>query len=1428
MTWRRWLKRLSLASLLLILLSVVLAVGALLAVWWAVRNPEGSSWLINRATSVVPGLKVVEPQGSLWGDFKARRVELQLGHGSTLTLMNPQWRGLRAYRVAWAPWRVQWHIDALSADSADLLWKSSPKPSTTPMQGPTQLNLPVGLKVNALQIGRFQSNVTGASPFLDIRGALEIQQPGEAPGQNEHRVVVRSLRWQQWLLSGQARVGAEGELPVDARVSAVGSTVQGDRADLSVQGPMKLLKVMAEVKVAGRSGQEGVQSLALDGELAPFSPWPVPRARLQAEGFDLQRMADGLPGTSLTGTAIVVPRDVLPGAPGTRLQGPGTAAAAPSDVLATIDLRNDEAGLWDAGRVPVMSVNAQVTLPGQADASRLASLGRQGLIDARVLLPSSGGRAPGTVVVQGRWNLDQLQSSDVRATLARVEPQALHSSAPPLLLQGTVGAAGQADQTWRIQGSLDGRDGGSRAMARPAQATFTALWSKERVLLESLKLVSGGSQALAKGQWTVRPAGGWDALGDIRVQAFDPAAWVPWPRPAGDAIQRTRIDGTVSGAITALTADPATWRGKGQLDFSDSVLLGVPFKAASQWQLADGQGAGKAGQIVADLALQAAANEVRADMRWPLALRPQDSDQPAPAVAGGQINANLKVPSLGSFQPWASVLGWQGLTGAVSGELTLRQPKVGQWITTGQLQADGVRADLGDGGQLVLGETAARWSLDTGGASAPWVVDARVGQAQWGRWAVRQGVVDLQGTRQNHALSVQARVDLPERRLPSGLQVRESAQAQLRMQAGWRGELTAAQAGKSERAWQGQVQTLKVQPLQADGSVSPAGAWLEAQPFGVKWSQQGAAQRWSATSTRLSLFGAQLDLARLQWQQQGTQSGQTDVQVQLQPLKVADLLARVQPRAGWGGDLTVAGRVSAVHRSGQPWVVDAQLARQAGDLTLTEMEIDGSTLQRLGVRQLQLDLKARDGVWRATQLVDVRVVGVLKGEQVVQVRDASALPGPADALSGRITAEVANLRSLSVWAPAGWRVTGQLSAEAELGGTLGQPQYGGRLMGKQLAIGNVLQGVQLTDGELLLTLKGDRATLERFKVKGGEGGGTLSMSGDVVLGAQPVANLAMQAERFALLQRVDRRARVSGEALVGVSAEAINVDGRFKVDDGLIDISRSDAPTIGDDVNVVNRPGQADIDARAAAAGPPRKLNVTVLADLGSNLRLKGRGIDTELAGSVRVTTPNGRLQVHGAIQTVDGTYAAYGQKLVIDRGSLAFTGPVDNPRLDIQAMRAQSPTAAASDVKVGVLITGTAQDPRVRLYSEPPMSETEKLSWLVLGRGPAGLGGADIGLLRTAAAALLAGDDGSPTDGVLGAIGLDELSVRQTDGAVRDTIISLGKQISDKVYLGYERSLNATTGSWQLIYRVAARFTLRAQTGEDDAIDLIWSWRWD
>ncbi len=147
-------------------------------------------------------------------------------------------------------------------------------------------------------------------------------------------------------------------------------------------------------------------------------------------------------------------------------------------------------------------------------------------------------------------------------------------------------------------------------------------------------------------------------------------------------------------------------------------------------------------------------------------------------------------------------------------------------------------------------------------------------------------------------------------------------------------------------------------------------------------------------------------------------------------------------------------------------------------------------------------------------------------------------------------------------------------------------------------------------------------------------------------------------------------------------------------------------------------------------------------------------------------------------------------------------------------------------DTRVGVAITGTLLTPRVRLYADPDMSDTEKLSWLVLGRAPDGLGRTDTALLQRAAVALLSGEGEAPTDTLLKNLGIDELSLSQGTGDVRETVVTLGKQLSRRWYVGYERGVNSTTGTWQLIYRIAQRFTLRLQSGLENSVDVIWTLR--
>ncbi len=106
--------------------------------------------------------------------------------------------------------------------------------------------------------------------------------------------------------------------------------------------------------------------------------------------------------------------------------------------------------------------------------------------------------------------------------------------------------------------------------------------------------------------------------------------------------------------------------------------------------------------------------------------------------------------------------------------------------------------------------------------------------------------------------------------------------------------------------------------------------------------------------------------------------------------------------------------------------------------------------------------------------------------------------------------------------------------------------------------------------------------------------------------------------------------------------------------------------------------------------------------------------------------------------------------------------------------------------------VLGTASAPRVLLYSDPVLPDAEKLSWVVMGRDPAS-GGASSALLQQAAMALLAGGNSS-SGKIAGSLGLDEVGFKGGGDGDAETALTMGKRLSDKLYLTYEQSLS---GPW-------------------------------
>ena len=493
---------------------------------------------------------------------------------------------------------------------------------------------------------------------------------------------------------------------------------------------------------------------------------------------------------------------------------------------------------------------------------------------------------------------------------------------------------------------------------------------------------------------------------------------------------------------------------------------------------------------------------------------------------------------------------------------------------------------------------------------------------------------------------------------------------------------------------------------------------------------------------------------------------------------------------------------------------------------------------------------------------------------LAQPIQAGSWSWPASApLTGQIQAQLPRIGVWSVFAPPGWRLRGSFAANIQVAGSRAVPQLSGTLQADDLALRSIADGFEFGNGRLRSRLDGTRLLIDEFVLQGASSkdasgkmlpgtGGLLSAKGQAgwISGA-PDVQLTASINRLRASIRTDRQLTVSGDVQASLKGKATRVSGNLRVDQARILLPDEGTPQLGDDVVVrgVNTTAGSGADggarigsgkkgpeqasaatvnpaaaapsttatATASTAAQPGSLNLAVQLALGDDFRVQGKGIDTRISGTLAIASSSFAQppRLVGTVTTEGGIFRAYGQRLNIERGFLRFTGPVDNPALDILAIRPVALTASDPQ-RVGVQVSGTALLPRVRLYAQPELPEAEKLSWLVLGRPAAG-GGAEAALLQQAALALLGGKGGSTSGGLATSLGLDELSYKGSssgNGGVSGGAITLGKRFSDNFYAAYERSISGAVGTLFVFYDLSKRFTIRAQAGSQSAVDLIFT----
>ncbi|VVQ30853.1 Translocation and assembly module subunit TamB [Pseudomonas fluorescens] len=434
---------------------------------------------------------------------------------------------------------------------------------------------------------------------------------------------------------------------------------------------------------------------------------------------------------------------------------------------------------------------------------------------------------------------------------------------------------------------------------------------------------------------------------------------------------------------------------------------------------------------------------------------------------------------------------------------------------------------------------------------------------------------------------------------------------------------------------------------------------------------------------------------------------------------------------------------------------------------------------------------------------DLNFVGGKLGELMLQ---AQINPLPKDKpLTGSFRLNGLDLSVARPFVPMVEKLTGRLNGSGTLAGTLLAPQVNGNLLLSDGEISGPELPMDLEALQLQAVIAGETVQLNGGWKSGKTGHGTLS--GNIAWGQALVVDLALKGTQLPVTVEPYAKLEVAPDLKISVKDDKLAVTGKVLVPKGEITVRELPPSTVkvSDDTVIV---GQQTEEGK-----PPMAMAMDIDVVVGQDkLSFAGFGLTANLQGHVHI---GDNMDTRGELWLNDGRYRAYGQRLTVRRARLLFAGPIDQPYLDIEAIR------QTDDVIAGIRLSGSAEQPTTQIFSEPAMSQEQALSYLVLGR-PLSSSGEDNNMLAQAALGLgLMGSSGV-TSGLAKNLGIQDFQL-DTQGSGNATSVVASGNISEKLSLRYGVGVFEPANTIALRYKLSKKVYLEAAGGVASSLDIFY-----
>jgi translocation and assembly module TamB len=385
------------------------------------------------------------------------------------------------------------------------------------------------------------------------------------------------------------------------------------------------------------------------------------------------------------------------------------------------------------------------------------------------------------------------------------------------------------------------------------------------------------------------------------------------------------------------------------------------------------------------------------------------------------------------------------------------------------------------------------------------------------------------------------------------------------------------------------------------------------------------------------------------------------------------------------------------------------------------------------------------------------------------------------------------------------KLSGKLNGNGRISGGLLAPQVNGSVN---------LVGGEVSGPELPISLEGLNVQAliagESVQLNGGWRSGKAgqgSLKGQIDWGQALAVDLHLQGAQLPVTVEPYAELEVAPDLTISLKNDRLAIAGKVQIPRGDITVRELPPSTVkvSDDTVIIG--------SQTEEGKPPMAMAMDIDVVVGEDrLNFSGFGLTAKVQGQVHI---GDNLDTRGELWLNDGRYRAYGQKLDVRRARLLFAGPLDQPYLDIEAIR------KTDDVTAGIRLSGSAEQPTTQIFSEPAMSQEQALSYLVLGR-PLSTTGEDNNMLAQAALGLgLMGSAGVTSD-IANKLGIRDFDL-DTQGSGNNTAVVASGKITEKLSLRYGVGVFEPANTIALRYLLSKKVYLEVASGVASSLDIFY-----